>query len=37
LSKTITGRIRTLTKRYEDAIHFARVAAKPQPTPPDAA
>jgi hypothetical protein len=26
LSKTITGRVRTLTKRYEDAIHFARVA-----------
>jgi CRP-like cAMP-binding protein len=27
LSKTITGRVRTLTKRYEDAIHFARVAS----------
>jgi hypothetical protein len=26
LSKTITGRVRILTKRYEDAIHFARVA-----------
>ncbi len=26
LSKTITGRVRTLTKRYEDSIHFARVA-----------
>jgi hypothetical protein len=26
LSKTITGRVRSLTKRYEDAIHFARVA-----------
>jgi CRP-like cAMP-binding protein len=28
LSKTITGRVRTLTKRYEDAIHFARVASE---------
>jgi hypothetical protein len=26
LSKTITGRVRALTKRYEDSIHFARVA-----------
>lgn len=26
LSKTIAGRVRTLTKRYEDSIHFARVA-----------
>ncbi len=26
LSKTITGRVRTLTKRYEDSIHFARTA-----------
>ena len=28
LSKTITGRVRTLTTRYEDAIHFARVATE---------
>ncbi len=27
LSKTITARVRGLTKRYEDAIHFSRVAA----------
>ncbi len=26
LSKTITGRVRALTKRYEDSIHFARTA-----------
>lgn len=26
LTKTITGRVRTLTKRYEDSIHFSRVA-----------
>jgi hypothetical protein len=26
LSKTITGRVRNLTKRYEDSIHFARTA-----------
>lgn len=28
LSKTITGRVRTLTKRYEDSIHFARTASE---------
>ncbi len=28
LTKTITARVRTLTKRYEDSIHFARTANK---------
>jgi len=28
LSKTITSRVRMLTKRYEDSIHFARAANK---------
>ena len=27
LSRTLTSRMRSLTKRYEDSIHFARTAA----------
>ena len=26
LSKSVVGRVRTLTKRYEDSIHFSRTA-----------